>query len=141
MKLFAKKDKCTNIPVQPHIPDIPCDTNQDKSECVLVAELREIQNEIRINNKSNYECEMDRIWKMLFGSGKYRTTNATTSGLLEQFLIEGYGKTYVPSYILDVIISKLIDYKKYVSGYENEQDIRIKLQKREKELKEQLGIK
>ena len=121
---------------------VECHANQNKSECSLIEELREIQKEL--GKKDDLYNRRYEIMDLLFKSRpvNYYGMDCSfndVSGVLYE--IERKGCHYMNIKGLNNAISLLQEYKE-LTEKQLEHDQRIKdLNQRQKEIKEMLGIK
>lgn len=122
-------------------PTIECHANQNKSECSLIEELREIQKEL--DQKDDLYKKRFEIMEALYR----RRPTATPSGFVYDevygilYDIECKGCKYTNIKGLNNAIALLHEYKE-LTEKQLEHDQRIKdLHQRQKEIKDMLGIK
>lgn len=121
---------------------LSCSADQNKPECSLVEELREVQRDLNELSIHDIEIKLNNIWDYIFGKGQYEYLNfgENMPGIMTEYI--KYSKRYmITSTVLDITISKLIEYKKLIEQYDLYTEEKNKLKQRESELKTQLGIK
>ena len=118
-----------------------CSANQNKPECSLIEELREIQEELRLIS-FNYD-EREQIMCDLLGRRNLELYEYYESNIREMPLISfiRFGYSFKDTKIIDYIINKLQKFKECIELERNKEERKYALQEREKEIKEQLGIK
>lgn len=137
--LFKKKEIPTTVSVT--IP--ACSANQDKPECSLIEELREIQKEL--NQENDFEIKREKIMERLSPREEYNFSiyspyyREPKMGLLDEIVCRKC--RYINVYALTNAIDLLQQYKELTEKQiEYEQHIKV-LKQRELEIKIKLGIK
>ena len=146
MRLYIrKKDESVFTAVKPG--QFPCPADQDKPECSLIQELQEVQRKLQLKNL--HEKEKENIMKQLAGKAygttvghiSYCGTYVGDTGDYPLTRLVYRGAHYSDINELDEIINLLQQYKEAVIKYEEYEAQYKILQRREIEIKLQLGIR
>ena len=137
LNIFKKKQPTTPEPIP------VCPTNQDKPECSLVQELRDIQEELS-KLENDFYFKRKEILDKLYGKTPTHTWGTIyipeePIGILEELRIRKLNYTNIKG--LTNIINLLQEYKDLTEKYLKYEQRKNELRQREAEIKEQLGIK
>lgn len=134
--MFWKKEQVTKNDTTTTLP-LQC--NGAGSDCELINELRNLQEELREYNVRDIESRTCQIWRHLFNNPWGRINKEGEFGILMEFV--EHGDRCLPyESTIDAAIKDLVEYKELLHKYNISRKNNNRIYNRIKEIKKTLGI-